>query len=410
MKKIKIYVMLVIFILIAFGSKQLIPSKKEISALEIVKIIGLDYEEKTDKKARISIVINKGTEIASSDATTEEDISTQEVLKYEEKSFNTAFRTAQFYNEKIITTSHVRHFLIGEETINKDIDKVIDRIARDPETRLTAKVYTVKDMTANEFLTKLISKGYYLSEKLDSIEDKKTYQTIMIPLKMIDLLEHKLSGNGIYLIPTLEIKEKKESKENKQEENEKNKKESNEENKDLKFDFYGYSIMKRNKCIGYLNKKEAIIYALLKNKIDGGSIDITLKNKNIISFGITKVTGSTKFIFDSSDHLERIELKVNLVTSLDEVAGEGSIDNVGNIKKYEKLQEEKVEKQVYELINKSKNMNCDFLGIEKTLQIKHPYKYKKLQDNFNNAFKSLEFKINVNCKIDRTYDLIKIDK
>ncbi len=410
MKKIKVYVMLVIFILIAFGSKQLIPSKKEISALEIVKLIGLDYEEKADKKAIMSIIINKGTEIASSEGTTEEDISTQEVLKYEEESFNTAFRTAQFYNEKIITTSHIRHFIIGEETINKDIDKVIDRIARDPETRLTAKVYTVKGMSANEFLTKLTSKGYNLSEKLDSIEDKKTYQTIMVPIKMIDLLEHKLSKDGIYLIPTLEIKEKEESKESKEEENEKNEKENNEESKDIKFGFYGYSIMKRNKCIGYLNENEAITYALLKNKIDGGSIDIKLENENIISFGITKVTGSTKFKFNSFDSLEQIELNVNLVTSLDEVAGEGSIDDVKNIEKYESLQEEKVQKQIQELINKSKKMNCDFLGIEKLLQIKHPYKYKKIKENFSDKLNKTKFKVNVKFKIDRTYDLVKIDK
>lgn len=411
MKVIKIVTILIIIVFISLTSKSLLPTSSEIDDMEILKLTGLDYIEnsKEDNKAALSFLLEM-EEGAAESSGQETKSQSQKIITYKAESFNEAVRSMQFYTDKTMAGSHVKYFLIGEETAKNNIDKVLDILSKDQEVRLSSYVYIVKDMTAQEFLENVISSEYKLSDVLDNMEKSSNQKTIVKYITISEMLSSKLSDSETYLIPTLEftknmdkiseVKGEKEEKEEKQEAKELTK----------QFEFYGYAIMKENKLINYLDDKEAIIYNMLINESKGGNIDVQNEKKDIVSFGINDISTDYSFEFDNNNKLKEVRININFRSNFEEVLSEDDITKQSNLEKYEKLQEEKIKRQAEKLIEKSQKLNIDIFSIGEKLSIKHPYKFRKIKNEYAEIYKDLEIKVNVKADIERTYDTYQIHK
>ena len=405
MKIIKIITVLIIIIFVSLTSKSLLPKSNEIDDMEILKLTGLDYiEDASDEnKATLSFLMEK-EETGSGGNDQGSQTQNQKVITYKAMTFNEAVRSMQFYTDKSMAGSHVKYFLIGEETAKNNIDKVLDILSKDQEVRLSSYVYIIKDMTAQEFLNEVIGLEYNLSDVLDNMERNSSQKTIVKYITISEILYSKLSGKEIYLIPTLEFTDNvKNMSEVKSEE---------EETEELKkqFEFYGYCIMKDNKIVDFLDDKESIIYNMLINESDGGNIDVKNEKGEVASFGINDISTDYSFKFDSENNIETVVVNLSFRSNFEEVLSEEKITDENVLLKYEKLQEENIKKQVQELIAKSQELNLDIFGIGEKLKLKHPYKYRKIQDDFKKIYKTLNIKVSVNVDIERTYDTYKINK
>ena len=404
MKIVKIITIIIIIIFISLTSNSLLPVSSEIDSMEILKLTGLDYIEKEEdgNNAVLSFLIEK--EEANQNSSQQESKSkSQKVLTYKAVTFNEAVRSMQFYTDKNMAGSHVKYFLIGEETAKNDINKVLDILSKDQEVRLSSYVYIIKDMSAQEFLENVISSEYKLSDVLDNMERSSNQKTIVKYITISEILSSKLSDSKIYLIPTLEFTTNMENMSEVKGEEEKSSELASQ------FEFYGYCIMKDNKLIDFLDDKEAIIYNMLINKSTGGNVDVINEKGEAVSFGINDIVTNYSFNFDK-DTLKEIDITVNFRSNFEEVLSEDEITEEKNIIKYEKLQEEKIKKQVKELISKSQKLDLDILGIGEKINVKHPYKFRKIKKQFSSMYKDIKFNINVDVDIERTYDTYRIHK
>ena len=404
MKIIKIITILIIIIFVMLTSKSLLPMSKEIDDMEILKLVGLDYleNETNDNQASLSFMIEK--EEGGSEGGEETQKQQQKIMTYKAISFNEAVRSIQFYTDKTLPGSHVKYFLIGEDTAKNNIDKVLDILSKDQEVRLSSNVYIIKDMTSQEFLEKVVSSEYKLNDVLDNMERNNNQKTIVKYITISEILSSKLSDTEIYLIPTLEFTN-----------NIKNVNEvkgSEEGAKELtkQFEFYGYAIMKDNKLIDFLDDEEAIIYNMLINESNGGNVDVVNDKGEVVSFGINDISTDYSFEFDDNDKIKQIIVSLNFRSNFEEVLSEEDITDEKNIIKYEKLQEEKVKKQVEALVNKSQKLNLDIFSIGEKLNLKHPYKFRKIKDAFKKEYKNINIKVKVQVDIERTYDTYQIHK
>ena len=405
MKIIKVITILIIVIFISLTSKSLLPMSSEIDDMEILKLTGLDYikDEENDNKASLSFLIEK--EEGGSDSSQKESQSKkQKVLTYKASSFNEAVRSMQFYTDKTMAGSHVKYFLIGEETAKNDIDKVLDILSKDQEVRLSSNIYIIKDMTAQEFLNQAINSEYKLSDMLDNIEKNSGQKTIAKYITISEILSSKLSETEIYLVPTLEFT----SNIEKITETEGGEEETDELTK--QFEFYGYAVMKDNKLIDFLDDKEAIIYNMLINESKGGNVDVENEKGDIVSFGINDITTGYSFRFDDKNNLKQVDISLKYRSNFEEVLSKEDITDIKVLEKYKKMQEDKVKKQAEELIKKSQELNLDIFGIGEKLNVKHPYKDRKIKENFRKNYGSLNIKVKVEADIERTYDTYQIHK
>lgn len=405
MKVIKVITILIIVIFISLTSKSLLPTSNEIDDMEVLKLTGLDYikDEENDNKASLSFLIEK-EEGGSDSSQKESQTKKQKVLTYKASSFNEAVRSMQFYTDKTMAGSHVKYFLIGEETARNDIDKVLDILSKDQEIRLSSNVYIVKDMTAQEFLNQVISSEYKLSDMLDNIEKNSVQKTIAKYITISEILASKLSETEIYLVPTLEFT----SNIEKITETEGGEEETDELTK--QFEFYGYAVMKDNKLIDFLDDKEAIIYNMLINESKGGNIDVENEKGDIVSFGINDITTGYSFRFDDKNNLKQVDISLKYRSNFEEVLSKEDITDIKVLEKYKKMQEDKVKKQAEELIKKSQVLNLDIFSIGEKLNVKHPYKDRKIKENFRKNYGSLNIKVKVEADIERTYDTYQIHK
>ena len=405
MKIIKVITILIIVIFISLTSKSLLPMSSEIDDMEILKLTGLDYikDEENDNNASLSFLIEK-EEGGSDSSQKESQTKKQKVLTYKASSFNEAVRSMQFYTDKTMAGSHVKYFLIGEETAKNDIDKVLDILSKDQEVRLSSNIYIIKDMTAQEFLNQAINSEYKLSDMLDNIEKNSGQKTIAKYITISEILSSKLSETEIYLVPTLEFT----SNIEKITETEGGEEETDELTK--QFEFYGYAVMKDNKLIDFLDDKEAIIYNMLINESKGGNVDVENEKGDIVSFGINDITTGYSFRFDDKNNLKQVDISLKYRSNFEEVLSKEDITDIKVLEKYKKMQEDKVKKQAEELIKKSQELNLDIFGIGEKLNVKHPYKYRKIKENFRKNYGSLNIKVKAEADIERTYDTYQIHK
>ena len=385
MKIIKIITILIIIIFVMLTSKSLLPVSSEIDDMEILKLTGLDYIE---KEASLSFLIEE-QEGGSDSSGQESQTQKQKVMTYKAISFNEAVRSMQFYTDKTMAGSHVKYFLIGEETAKNNIDKVLDILSKDQEVRLTSNVYIVKGMTAQEFLENVVSSEYKLSDMLDNMEKSSNQKTIVKYITISEILSSKLSDTSTYLIPTLEFTD-----------NMKNITEvtgTEQESKELtkQFEFYGYCIMKDNKLIDFLDDEEAIIYNMLINEAGGGNIDVENEKGEVVSFGINDIVTDYSFRFDDNNNLKQIVVSLKFRSNFEEVLSKDDITKQKNLSKYQDLQEEKIKKQVQELIAKSQDLNLDIFSMGEKLNVKHPYKFRKIKERFGEIYKDVDIKVNV---------------
>lgn len=401
MKIIKIITMVAIIMFVSLNKKSLLPMGKEIDNIEVLKLVGLDYNnnEKEDKASLSFMMEKEEGGIGSQDQSKKEY---QQVMTYKTISFTEAVRKMQFYSDKNVAGSHIKYFLIGEETAKNNIDDALDIISKDQEVRMSGHIYLIKGSSSQTFLEKMVSSKYKLSEKLQSMEEKSSQKSIVNFLSFSDLLAKKLSSTSIYLVPTLEISSTEKLTEVKGSENEED------ETLEKSFNFYGYGIMKNTKLVGYINSEESIIYNMLINKSEGGNIDIENKKGEVLSFGLNDIGADYGFEFDK-DKLKAVNINLNFRSNYEEIHTKDDIVYSDDITEYEKLQEEKIKKQVESLINKSQILGLDILGIEQKIKLKHPYKYRNIKDTFEKNYRTLDINVKVNASIDRTYDMVKIN-
>ena len=77
-----------------------------------------------------------------------------QVISMTADSYSVALRQLQTATDKFTTASHIKYYIVGEETLRDDFVHVTDAIARGYQTRLNSKIYLAKGMTAKAFLEK----------------------------------------------------------------------------------------------------------------------------------------------------------------------------------------------------------------------------------------------------------------
>lgn len=414
-----ILIILLVFVLIQWN-KKLMRNRIEITDLELVRVIGLDNETKNN--AQITFVRNKlnpsksssnsneessdssGSNVSSSSATqTKQDASLS--ITIGGKTFNEIFRKAQTYTEKEIPGGHIDYFLIGEKTATTDIIETTDFIAGDSELRYSGRVYIVKGSSAREFLSQTVGLDYKLADKLDNMEVESKEMSYVSKFAFTDLLKAITKEDKICLVPTIELISLDNDAEAKETEGEKSgghgDSNTDKNNMNIDFDFSGYGILKDKKIVKFLTTKQSLACNIIMNKFNSTILNITKDADEIVALGIKSSNTNMKFEFDGDD-LKKVIINNQFLSEFEE-ATPNMLDSIEFL---EKSQSDIIKSNLEDIIQTSKDIGIDFLQISDCLKTKHPYKYGKIKDNWNEVWKNVDVEVIVESKIRRAYDVI----
>lgn len=391
--KIKIYVLIIIgLILLGWGGK-LIPSRVEITDFGIIQVLGIDSG------------INNGVNlsmVAENEKGSEEDkpkIGNENIVTASGKSYNDCISGLENYSDKIFIGGHIENIIIGEEISKENLVRAVDFISKASEIRLNSNVFISKGSNASKFMREGTSDEFSMATRISNInladqtltEEKNTEVTDVINILLsedkcgviqaIELVENGKSSGREFILST-----------------------SKDEGKKY-MQYAGYALIKDSKLADYLNIDASSGYDFIKNNHPKQNIYIE-KNGEILGINFSSSKTKVDFNFEG-DKLKEIVIKTN---TKNEIMQSSNGKNVfkENLEEIENLVAKEVSHRIETAINVAKNYQVDYIGLKKMLEIKHPYKWNKIKDNWKNIFNEVPIRIEANSKINRSYNLLSI--
>lgn len=392
--KVTLYVVL-IFIFFWWG-RDFFPTSREITEIQATQVLGVDLE--ADGKVTISIVVDD-KKVDNSKSSSKSNGKQEKVITVTADTFSGTIEGLQNYNDKVFIGGHVKNIVIGEEMAREELIRVIDFLTKDKEVRFNVNVFIAKGSSAKDLLTNSLSEDYKVVDKLSNLVltskgDKTDEHT-----ELIDVMNILISDEKNGMIPAAKVVR----------DNEYNREFAisvSDDNKE-RDEFAGYGIVKDAKLIDFMDTEESAGYDYINNKTVKMPINIQM-NGEVISMNVNNLKTDVNFNFEG-ETLREIIIKTNLKSTITEASSGENIfkERLGEV---EDIAAEKVKTQILKTTAKSQSEGIDFIGINKVCEMKHPYKWHNIKENWEEIFSSVPVTVEAKVKINRTYDTLGIIK
>lgn len=395
--KIILAITIIGLLLVVLFNSELMPLRRDIANTEIIMVAGLD---KVDSEYRITL-LKRNQSVGTDSSSTESNDG--KVIYMTADSYSMALRKLQTTTDKFLTASHIKYFIIGEETLKTDIEHVTDAIARGYQTRLNSKIYIAKGMSAKEFLEKASKLDFKVAEKIRNMEENFWLSSASVETSIVDLGHITFSERGDGLVDTLEFYNSDMEKEENIEKS--NDEKSNKEQTVTSFTYGGAAVIANNLLIEYLNTDQTIFANYILRR-DNVNVIKVYDSGYFVSFRVEKLNTNLSFNFDENDTLNEIVIDVEFQADYEETNAQVPIFTQDKIDYFENKLNNKVEEQIREIIEVEIEKKVDFLNLSQRLEFKHPFKYENNKKDFIEILKKSKISINGKGKIKTTYDII----
>lgn len=342
---------------------------REIESLAIVSGVAIDKTE--DNKCLVTV------EIVEIEGQKQAKISPKIISMSGETIFD-AVRNIISFSGKKLYWSHAKIAILSQDVSKEGIVKIIDWINRDSETRSTIKIIVSKENTAKEILSGKNKTNEIVAFGIDEVlrNEISLSKTVEVDVwKFIDDLER----SGISPVtPAISIKN---------------------DNGQMTPQISGSAVFQNDRLLGFLNGEDTKHLLFIKDKIKGGLLINELQNKgeNVkVSLEIFK--NKTKITPIKNGNVIEINIDTKTDVALDELGGSADyISDSGN-KKLKAAAEENLKNNIENLIKRVQNeYGVDIFGFGSKVKEEMPDKWRKVEGNWNEIFKTLQ--VNVNCQI-----------
>lgn len=401
-KKIALLFTSLIFIVLISGCSGILPERREIDKLMMIRAVGVDKGEEDPEKICVT-VISKRTGESVGEHTEGAAGSKSEIMSNEADTFLEAERQFQTVSDNTLFFGHCEYYLFGEEAAKEGIVKYLDFLSRDHEMRGNAYIYIVEGSTAKEFITKSSNKEVFMPERLEIIGENSKLVT---GAKKVELVEFVLWLNNKYscaVAPTLKLKEK--DKETTVEGQGANGEDGGKEQKtSFEIELTGYSVFKDFKLKGILDKKMTRGENFLLNRVASGVIEVRDRDGNMVALEIIDSSTSFKPEFEN-DEIKKVSINIKLSTNVDEIHSKKSVFTEDTLAFLMDEQSKVIKEEVESVISYAQEINTDFIEIANVIETKHPAKWQNFKDRWDEVFPNLEINVEVKSRINRTYDI-----
>ncbi|MBP3284993.1 MAG: hypothetical protein J6M02_05795 [Clostridia bacterium] len=399
-KRIYFFIYLVIFIVFLSWSEKIIPTRNEISELQLSRVAGFDVEEPS-KKVQFSLVVDSEKE-KSKNASSDQNSNSgkkENVITVTSDTFAMCLQGLQGYREKTFTTGHIKNILIGENAAKNGLVEEFDFAARNYDLRFDTNVYVTKDTSAKDFLITGTKEVSSLNAGIENLSTTLRGASAPGDYKVVDILKMLTSEQKSGLIPAVELVKEEEEKKEWRIEN------SEEKGESVRMEVAGYGIIKDAKLISFFSEEELHGY----NTVNENYINLMLTLKNgeeKVGIDISDIKVKKNFVF-SKDKLEEVKLEIELVGDITEVSDGKNLLKEG-LSFYEQKTSEMVTNYVLDAVKKSQETDVDFLKIKQSFRMQHPYRYEKMKDDFEKEFSTLPVTVDVQTTINKTYGMFSV--
>jgi spore germination protein KC len=268
-------------------------------------------------------------------------------------------------------------FFFGESLARHGFSDIIDIFSRNPQVRLRSAAFIVKDGTAEEILD--IPRP---TDNIPGLGALKTQQALGGPGDLsFEYFMMDASTDGVS--PTLPVVEVASSKKD--------------------FAYVGRAIFNKDmKLIGYLNRQEVQqtmwIRGLSTSDVLTGMVQ--QKGGGRVTVDVKKL-GSEVHVTQIGNRL-KIYVRLKAEGLLRENNTKLDLTQVKNLRVVENALDRDTEQQVRQLISKSqRDYRADIFAFGETFHESHPYRWKSIKNQWEDAFSRADISVGVDIKVRR---------
>ena len=326
-----------------------------------------------------------------------------------------------YSQEQELFLSHTSHVVLGEEAAQNGINGYLSYICRSPNLRTDIPLYIVKGGTAQEAVMQVGDGSKGISEVLEAVRANVDERGDSKAFSASDLLRD-LERNGSGLVCAIECSPSIQEGGTKQEGGSGSSSgtdsaespdstggsgsgEEKQEKQALTAAAVGYGVIRGDRLCAYIDKDQAIGVGLLLNIV--GISDIVVKDRYATPVTLELDQGSSviKPVWAEDGSLEMLDIQIKAAANIAEIGGGGHFGEPDYEDYLTAQLETAVSERVSSVIQLSKTLQADFLGLGNIVEMDDAEKYRALGGDFASLLPGLTVRISVSGQIKHTNDI-----
>ena len=378
---------------------------RELERLLVIQTMGIDYAEEG-----VGISLASG---AKSDGSSPVRLFSTGV------SITSAIAHILSYSqEQELFLSHTSHVVLGEEAAKNGINGYLSYICRSPNLRTDIPLYIVKGGIAQEAVMQVGEGSKGISEVLEAVRANVDERGDSKAFSASELLRN-LERNGSGLICAIECSPSIQEGGTKQEGDSDSSagtggmespdkagaSDGGGEKQALTAAAVGYGVIRGDKLCAYLDKEQAIGVGLLLNIVGISDIVVTDRYATPVTLELDQGSSVIKPVWAEDGSLEMLDIQIKAAANIAEIGGGGHFGEPDYEDYLTAQLETAVSERVSAVIQLSKTLQADFLGLGSIVEMDDAEKYRALGGDFASLLPGLPVRISVSGQIKHTNDI-----
>ena len=288
--------------------------------------------------------------------------------------------------------AHTQYLIFGSGAAGEGLERYLDYIDRSPMLRMGISMYVVRGGTAQELVDGTGGESYDVSAVLASLERDAEKRGEVCLTTCRDVVR-RLSRSGAALAVALEIRDM-------------DKVSSEAEGGGKTAIPTGYCVIRGGRTAGWILGKPAAAVGMLTNRAaalpvslsdgQGGQTEVTLTG---CKCAITPVWENGRPV--------RFDVSFRLKSAIVELENPETLLSTGSPEELARRLESTVCEWAETVLNKSRELKADFLGLGVMAQRAEPKQFSALNGSWPEQLAQAEFRVTAEATVERSYDLTR---
>ena len=408
MKKGISLLIIICLILSLSGCSGIYSNFRELERLLVIQTMGIDY---ADEGVGLSLASGAKSDGSSPVRLFSTGVSITSAIAH----------ILSYSQEQELFLSHTSHVVLGEEAAKNGINGYLSYICRSPNLRTDIPLYIVKGSTAQEAVMQVGDGSKGISEILEAVRANVDERGDSKAFSASDLLRD-LKRNGSGLICAIECSPSIQEGGTKQEggsgsssgaTNTENPEaaaqsvggEEKQENQAITAAAVGYGVIRGDKLCAYIDKEQAIGVGLLLNIVGISDIVVTDRYATPVTLELDQGSSVIKPVWAEDGSLEMLDIQIKAAANIAEIGGGGHFGEPDYEDYLTAQLENAISERVSSVIQLSKALQADFLGLGSIVEMDDAEKYRALGGEFSALLPGLTVRISVSGQIKHTNDI-----
>lgn len=349
--------------------------RKELNTLGIVLGTALDLGDNPES-LRVSAQVVKPDALKSKGGSTEKAYIN---LQNTEDSVNSAITGLTHMNNRTLYFSHNQILIFSQDLAKRDMLDALDAFSRAYESRMNVYILIARGEAAEVLEEDPELEKIPATHIAETIENQKTNsETVITTLRDFNIAT--LSKSRAPVAPIIETYTDDDDK--------------------MKIRLAGTAVFKNGKMIGELDAAQTRGLMLTLDKAQSVTRTLSTEWGQVVLR--TKHEKSSLKVEKAKDGSLRMRLKVNSTGCISSNETEVDVSKQEISKQLEEMEAAAVRADIESALRKAHALSADIFGFGEAIRGHHPKDWKKLEDDWDAAFKQIPLDIEVDVRLDCT--------